>query len=239
MISVRRTIFFFTGMVLCFNAMAEVDVVATDAKKIMFQGLTNQEASEAALKWGLTEKEWREYEAIMLGKRGMWSPGIDPITALGVHAESQSERNHYADLYVKAAFTRVEGELAFQRAVDAAWKRNFPNISRIVSYKRSIAGEPIVRYGIVVKSRCAECSKVVHEHITLLKKSVLLKGVDIFVADSGGKDALLRQWTENAQVEISDIREGAVTINHGHAYADFGHFPKVFAKELSGRWLEQ
>jgi hypothetical protein len=52
-----------------------------------------------------------------------YSPGIDPLTALGIEARSAEERRRYADLQVQAERRRVEKELAYQRAYDEAFAR--------------------------------------------------------------------------------------------------------------------
>lgn len=56
----------------------------------------------------------------------MYSPGIDPLTALGIEARSAEERRRYADLQVQAERRRVEKELAYQRAYDEAFARAYP-----------------------------------------------------------------------------------------------------------------
>ncbi|MEG1211216.1 MAG: hypothetical protein RSE29_08870 [Leclercia sp.] len=45
-----------------------------------------------AQRWGLTQEEWTRYQQLMKSERGIWSPGIDPLTALGVEANNAGER---------------------------------------------------------------------------------------------------------------------------------------------------
>ena len=56
--------------------------------------------SEQAASWGLTEQEWTRFEQIQAGPRGFWSPNLDPLTALGVEAQTDQERQRYAELQV-------------------------------------------------------------------------------------------------------------------------------------------
>ncbi|ELY9972914.1 TIGR03759 family integrating conjugative element protein, partial [Salmonella enterica] len=77
--------------------------------------------------WGLSDKEWQQYQQVLKGPRATQSPGIDPLMALGLEAKSASERRHFAEMWVREEYARVEKELAFQREVDAAWKRLYPN----------------------------------------------------------------------------------------------------------------
>ena len=39
------------------------------------------ETADHATTWGLSEKEWDQYRQVMQNRRGVWSPGLDPITA--------------------------------------------------------------------------------------------------------------------------------------------------------------
>ncbi|MDF5920208.1 TIGR03759 family integrating conjugative element protein [Pseudomonas aeruginosa] len=65
--------------------------------------------SDLAQEWGLNQQEWTRYQTLMQGPRGAYSPGIDPLTALGIEARSAEERRRYADLQVQAERRRVEG----------------------------------------------------------------------------------------------------------------------------------
>ena len=107
--------------------------------------------SQQAARWGLTEAQWQEYLQIMSERRGTWSPGLDPLTALGVSAETAAERKHFAELYVRTEFERTRKELAFQLAVDNAWARLYPETPRIGSRSAAkIAVQGASRYALIV-----------------------------------------------------------------------------------------
>ncbi|MDT1899235.1 TIGR03759 family integrating conjugative element protein, partial [Acinetobacter baumannii] len=69
-------------------------------------------------------------------------PDLDPITALGIEARTAEERRRFAELSVQQDFKRVEAELAFQREVDAAWKRLYPHILPIGAGMGSEPAQP-------------------------------------------------------------------------------------------------
>ena len=75
--------------------------------------LTEHEKS-LAKQWMLKETDWVKYKQLMSGPRGTWSPGLDPITALGVSEIDQKERKRYAELWIKVESRRAELELAFE-----------------------------------------------------------------------------------------------------------------------------
>ena len=45
-----------------------------------------------AARWRLSVEEWAEYRTLMEGPRGIWSPSLDPVTVLGIHAEEEGSR---------------------------------------------------------------------------------------------------------------------------------------------------
>lgn len=47
---------------------------------------------QQATVWGVTPEEWQRYLMLKQQARGVWSPGLDPLTTLGVEAESDHER---------------------------------------------------------------------------------------------------------------------------------------------------
>lgn len=66
--------------------------------------------------WGLRPEEWTRYRQLMQGPLSIYSPKLDPLTALGIEARSDEERRRYAELQVQAEARRVEKMLAYQRA---------------------------------------------------------------------------------------------------------------------------
>ena len=58
--------------------------------------------------------------------RGVYSPGIDPLTALGIEARSAEERRRYADLQVQAG---------------AGSRRNSPTSAHTTAFARAYPGE--------------------------------------------------------------------------------------------------
>ena len=72
--------------------------------------------------WGLQPQDGR-YRELMDGPLGIYSPNLDPLSALGIEARTDEERRRYAELQVQIEARRVEKLLAYQRAYDEAWQR--------------------------------------------------------------------------------------------------------------------
>ena len=84
---------------------------------------------EQATVWGITPEEWQRYLTLKQQARGIWSPGLDPLTTLGVESDTDHERQRFAELLVRHEYQRLEKELSFQRAYDAAWQRLYPGLT--------------------------------------------------------------------------------------------------------------
>ncbi|KAB7770489.1 integrating conjugative element protein, partial [Xanthomonas sp. LMG 12462] len=64
-----------------------------------------------AREWGLRAEDWSRYRTLMQGPLGIYSPNLDPLTALGIEARSDEERRRYAELQVQAEARRVQRTL--------------------------------------------------------------------------------------------------------------------------------
>ena len=188
---------------------------------------TRESARRAAV-WNLTAADWSRYEELMAGRRGAWSPDADPLLVLGAHARSAAERRRFAEAFVLAEHARVEGELAFERAVQAAWERLFPGRPRLAATAGTVPGVAVQRYALVVDRGCADCGRLVRER---LETGV---PVDVYVRGAAG-DADLRNWAAEQAVEPAAVRSGLVTVNHGDG-GPVGAAPAVWARVAGAGW---
>ena len=165
------------------------------------------DSQRRAAAWDLSADDWSRYESLMRGRRGVWTPDADPLLVLGAHARTVAERKRFAEAFVLAEHERVEGEFAFERAVQAAWVRLFPGQLRIAAPAASPALAPAERYAVVVDRDCADCGRVLRGY---------LKGatpVDVYVRGADD-DEDLRAWAAAQGVEPADVLGGLVTVNH-------------------------
>ncbi|MCA8836599.1 MAG: TIGR03759 family integrating conjugative element protein [Proteobacteria bacterium] len=199
-----------------------------------------QEIDIRAAEWELREDEWLRYQELMRGARGIWTPNVDPLTALGAHARSADERRRYAELLVRREANRVEGELAFQRAVTEAWQSLYPAQPRLratPSPSRTLlsleAGTP-VRYGLVLEPDCRACSTALKSYLEQLRKNTSLEALDIYLRNTGGDDEVLQQWASANAVPVELVSATRITLNHGDQYE--GGAPQVWALRKDGKW---
>lgn len=185
-----------------------------------------------AQRWGLSNEEWSRYEALKQGERGIWSPGLDPLTTLGVEAMTDAERQKYAELLVEKEFHRVEKELAFQRAYDAAWKRRFPDLMPVAATDAISASSDVSRLAVFVREGCSLCENRLK---TLLRSAHPL---DIYLVGSQNDDARLRRWAVMQQIDLNRVKKREITLNHDAGrwqQLAQGKMPAVLEKQ-GGQW---
>ncbi|EEH9715105.1 TIGR03759 family integrating conjugative element protein [Salmonella enterica subsp. enterica] len=188
--------------------------------------LTSQSVAQ---QWGLTQEEWSRYEVLKRSERGIWSPSLDPLTTLGVEATTDAERQKYADLLVGKESQRVEKELAFQRAYDAAWKRRFPGLVPVAV----ASPDRRSRLAVFVREDCPSCD-------TRLK-TLLSAGnpLDIWLVGSDNDDSRLRRWAVAQHIDNTRVQRREITLNHDAGrwlHYGQGRMPVVLEKQ-GDTWL--
>tara|TARA_R110002094_G_scaffold42357_3_gene54629 strand:+ start:4454 stop:5134 length:681 start_codon:yes stop_codon:yes gene_type:complete len=191
--------------------------------------------AESAQTWGLSEPEFRRYQRLMAGQRGVWTPGLDPVTALGVSTESDAERRRFAELFVKTEFERTRKELAFQVAVDNAWQRLYPQIPRLLGRGQAQPGQAAIqgsrRTALILRLGSATGRDRL---ITLLERHP--DQLDVHVVGSSGSDAALRDWVAQLPLLEQALLEGRVTLNHGEQFRTEIDLPAVYRRDGAGPW---
>lgn len=198
-------------------------------------------AEQQARDWGLNVEEWTRYRDLMQGPLGVYSPHIDPLTALGIEARSDQERQRYAELQVAAEARRVEKLLAYQRAYDDAWQRLHADMPRVILPDAGPAFSPVVpatsgRLAVFVENACPTCDQAA------LRLQAAGRAFDIYVVDSGADDARIRAWAQRIGIEPAKVRSGQVTLNHDAgrwvSLGLPGDLPAV-VRQVGGQWQRQ
>jgi integrating conjugative element protein (TIGR03759 family) len=204
-----------------------------------------QNSMDAALEerqardWGLRSEEWARYRQLMQGPLGIYSPNLDPLTALGIEARSDEERNRYAELQVQAESRRVNKTLAYQRAYDAAWKRLFPGQQRVNlpgAHAPGSGNKGSGRLAVFVKADCAPCEQRVRQ------LQAAGTTFDLYMVGSRRDDARIRQWAAQAGIDPGRVQARTITLNHDAgrwlSLGLPGELPAV-VREVNGQWQRQ
>lgn len=190
--------------------------VTVQAPSVQSRISTVQESSigilssqQQAQQWGLSDKDWTRYQMLMKGERGIMSPGLDPLTALGVETDNSAERRRLAELWVKHEYVRAQKELAFQREINAAWLRLYPETLAVNmgSNAAGIAHDTQGRLALFVKDNCSRCDARL--------AAVLAddRPVDIYLVGINSDEAI-RTWAIRHNIPVEKVRSRQITLNH-------------------------
>lgn len=208
---------FLALVMLSSQALAGTDISVVENSQTT-QSQT-QSLQQKAGEWGLSPEDYQRYQQLMNGPRGIQSPGLDPLSALGIEARTPAERRQYAEKWVKEEFARTQKELDFQREINTAWQRLYPdrlpvNLGNAAGVARDTGG----RLALFVKSKnCPTCDARVS---AVLSDN---RPVDIYLVDSEGSDDKLRQWARAHRIPAEKVRSRQITLNHdGGRWLRFG-----------------
>lgn len=164
---------------------------------------------QQAKQWGLSDSDWSRYQTLMKGERGIMSPGLDPLTALGVETDNSAERRRLAELWVKHEYQRTEKELAFQRDVNAAWLRLYPETLAVNmgTNAAGIAHDTQGRLALFLKENCSRCDA------RLAAVLADNRPVDLYLVGIESDDGL-RAWAVKHNIPVEKVRSRQITLNH-------------------------
>ncbi len=242
-----KTPFVYLVLALTIAATVATSAVAQNAPTAESRIVRSQDrpATDAALDeslardWGLQAEEWARYRRLMQGPLGVYSPNLDPLTALGIEARTDQERRRYAELQVQAEARRAEKLLAYQRAYDIAWKRLHPTLQPVVLAGASgsnVASGASSRLAVFVKAECPPCEQRV--------KQLQAAGTafDLYMVGSRQDDTRIRQWAAQVGIDPAKVRTRTITLNHDAgrwlSIGVQGELPAV-VREVNGQWLRQ
>lgn len=226
-------------LVIQTQAWAQDSAVETTRTESIF----TQEA--IAEQWRLSVEEWDTYQTLMQGPRGVWTPNLDPVTVLGIHAKTDAERRRYAELLVMIEFERVEQELSFQRAYDAAARKLFPDLLPVAAVETPettlLAGTDRLAFvGSIDPRRCPTCRA---ELVRWLRLHDDAAGpvIDLFL-DDADDDQAIRSWAIEQGINPQDVIAGRITLNHARDAmalpADAEFVAPMLMQRTNGRWVE-
>lgn len=201
------------------NADAHLEHKRNDTTTTQTQAV---DVRERAAMWSLTPEDWARYEEIMAGPRGTWSPNLDPITALGIHARDEAERVRYANILARIEHHRLEQELAFERAYGTAFSALYGDA--ITHEKTAVHASGWRWYGRL---------GIDDASFRLVLAAVKRQGTPLEVFLRGASDdQAYREWAATQQIPISLVQSRQIVLQHDRA----GHQPGLYGN-LGGSWV--
>ncbi|KHE02691.1 conjugal transfer protein [Pantoea stewartii] len=188
---------------------AQTPAVNSRVAPIQENTTSSLSTQQQAQQWGLSDSDWSRYQMLMKGERGIMSPGLDPLTALGVETDNSAERRRLAELWVRHEYQRTEKELAFQRDVNAAWLRLYPETLAVNmgANAAGIAHDTQGRLALFLKENCSRCDARL--------AAVLAddRPVDLYLVGIDSDDGL-RAWAVKHNIPVEKVRSRQITLNH-------------------------
>lgn len=217
-------------------------VAPSERQTVVAQTRATEVDLERAKMSGLNPEEWQRYTTLLRGPRGLWTPALDPIWMLGIHARTDDERRKYAELAAQQEHARVAGELAFQKAYDDAFQMLYGDepiidtqklaANRAAARARAEKNQPLQKtsmkktpVSVLVEERtlffvsltadCATCDAWLPK---LLKRAQRGAGLDIYFVGANARDnAAIQAWAMKRAVPPDLVRNGRVTLNYDQA----------------------
>ena len=188
-----------------------------------------------AKEWGLNFTEWRRYEAILQGPKGLWYKKLDPTHVLGLDAKTEAERYKYARLQAEIEFKRVSAELEFQEAFRKAHAELYPELPLIDEskfdqsplQKMLSGGQGQVRGRAIyfVDMACVDCKQTIQKLVSKVGTE-WLAGIDFYFPKSQSKKDVF-QWAKKNNISAASVNSRLITLN-----LDNGTYQKL--KRLGG-----
>lgn len=202
--------------------------------RVIGQDASNARYSEIdqAKQWGITVADWKRYKVIMQGPRGHWSPNLDPLTVLGVHAQSDGERSRIADIQVNIEHQRLMQEMAYEKAYQQAQLRILSEqpmpfdeqegkVRNSVSTVQNsllhtenslILGDRLLFFISLVD--CNDCSKVTQQVLAKVAGRTDIR-LDIYFVNSTVKDKEdIQRWAKKQTIAPEQLRNGVISLNY-------------------------
>lgn len=229
--------FLISFLLIALTASAEVQNSRTVDSTYQPASITPLTEAQLAHAWQLTGEDWDRYRRLMQGPLGLYSPNLDPLSALGIEARSVEERQRYAILQVKAEAARVEKLLIYQRAYDEAWTLQFPGQMRVNDLLPVASPLQVAeRLAVFVKAECRQCEQKIQQLQTSNSP------FDLYLVDSRQDDNRIRQWALNAGVDPNKVQDRRITLNHDNgrwqSLGLAGDLPAVVHR-VDGQWVRQ
>lgn len=222
------------------SALAGSEAISNTHQRLQRNSREIPSDEQQAQNWGLRAEDWVRYRQLQQGPLGVYSPNLDPLSALGIEARSDEERRRFAELQVQAESARVTKELAYQRAYDQAWKRLYPTL-QVVTLSGAINSSPLQlqgngRLALFIQDNCVACN------LQVKKLQATGRDFDLYMVGSDNDDTRLRQWAQRVALDPRSVRERRVTLNHDDGRWNnlglAGELPAL-VREVDGQWQRQ
>ncbi len=222
------------------NALAQTTSIESSTQTLSQQQSQHQQSQlsdslKQAKEWGLTIEEWNRYTELMKGERGMWSPNLNPLTALGIEARTAEEREKYARMLAKKYYERVSKELDFDKVYRQEFEKLYPN-------ELPFEVEPHISQSIgrvIYFTRFDNCDSCKSDLSKILSYANSQTPLDIYIVGQNISDNDIRKWAAENNIDPIKVSKKLITLNHDKGYwfqYSLGKMPAAYQIKQDGEW---
>ena len=168
--------------------------------------------------WQLSEEEIELLQNLRQHHEGMLSSGLTPYEWLGIFAETDEQRKHYAELFAKRQLELTDAILKFESAYAEA-------IQKIASKSKdnSRIGKRLL---FITTYQCS--NKQCKNDLQRIRKYAESGGLLDILIQGEASNTDLKSWGVENKIPLDKIRTGEITINH--AQGRYLNFPNGIYK---------
>lgn len=183
-----------------------------------------------AARWKVSVEEWERYEEIMRGEGRYYWAHLDPVFVLGLYADTDAERELWAERIAIQEFTLTERLTSLNRVYLAAFRRMYSHVPvidinqynafyGIDKSTQSASGSPGAantglaesmgdRYVLFVSPGCTDCDDYYRQ---IRQKQRFGVNLDIYFI--GASDEQIMAWAKSVSLDPALVRNKVVTLN--------------------------
>lgn len=173
-----------------------------------------------AAQFELTTQEWEKFLLIKKGPLGYKNPDVEPLLALAMYAENNSDRDRYLRTFAKQQrFVWNKGK-EIQKAFNAVYKEMYPDelpINPDLIYTDPEMVHPRDRFILVVRKGCESCNESA-QHFINSSRIFPRNGLDIYLQGARSEQDVI-EWAKKFVPE-SELQKRDITINMGSIHLD-------------------
>ncbi len=219
------------------NALAKAGVLdsvddLTNEQRLEQVELSATELHEAKV-WGLTAEEEKRYLKLLKNKSKIYYEGrnLTPVDVLGLNAQSDAERIHFAELSAKHEALKVAQNIAWNNAFHEAYKRLFEDIPVVGDFDPAPysphAYRPLNLSQGEVLYLFVESKDQVQTILMILKDAILeTPNTTLHLFFLNMNDTDIQNWAKRYEIPPSLVKQRRITLNQGQLVYDALPVPK-------------
>lgn len=216
------------------SAAFSLDIGSVTEKRTANEATSVRESAEDdtatnAARWKVSVEEWERYEEIMRGEGRYYWAHLDPIFVLGLYADTNEERELWAERIAIQEFELIERLTSLNRVYLTAFRRMYSHmpVIDINQYNafygidksiRSASGSLSVdtglaesmgdRYVLFVSPGCTDCD----DYYRRIRQQQRF-GVNLDIYFIGASDEQIMAWAKSVSLDPVLVRNKVVTLN--------------------------